>query len=142
MTAHYVETSALLNIVLEGNVKLSSALSTAPSLITSSLTFVEFERALLRRRADGTLTAAEETKARRWAREFASLCYVMELDRDVMERAKLPFGVEPVRTLDAMHLASIDLLAKKLGWLIVVACDDRVRENALALGFNVLPPAR
>jgi predicted nucleic acid-binding protein len=139
VTVHYVETSALLNIVLEGNVKLSSALSGAPSLITSSLTFLEFERALLRRRADGTLTAGDETKARKWAREFASLCYIMELDTDVMERAKLPFKVEPVRTLDALHLASIDVLAKKMGWLVVVACDHRVRQNAVALGFNVLP---
>lgn len=121
---------------------MARALSAAPSLITSSLTFVEFERALLRRRADGTLTAAEETKARRWAREFASLCYVMELDGDVMERAKLPFKVEPVRTLDALHLACVELLAKKMGWLIVVACDDRVRQNAIALGFDVLPPPR
>ena len=66
----------------------------------------------------------------------------MELDGDVMERAKLPFKIEPVRTLDALHLASIELLARKMGWLIVVACDDRVRQNALALGFNVLPAPR
>jgi len=66
----------------------------------------------------------------------------MELDGDVMERAKLPFKVEPVRTLDALHLACVELLAKKMGWLIVVACDDRVRQNAIALGFDVLPPPR
>ena len=49
------------------------------------------------------------------------------------------FKVEPVRTLDALHLASIELLAKKMGWLIVVACDERVRQTALAVGFDVLP---
>ncbi len=139
MSVHYVETSALLSIALEGNKTISKVLASAPSLITSSLTFVEFERALLRKRRDGTLTAAEEARARRWARELSNSCYLMEVDAEVLERAKVPFKVEPVRTLDALHLASIEVLAKKLGWLIVVSCDDRVRENALALGFHVLP---
>lgn len=139
MSVHYLETSALLNIALEGNRALSKALAAAPSLITSALTFVEFERGLLRSRRDGTITGPEEAKARRWARELSSDCYVMELDAEVLERAKLPFEVEPVRTLDALHLASIEVLAKKLGWLVVVSCDDRVRENAIALGFHVLP---
>lgn len=139
MSVHYVETSALLSIALEGNARLSAALASAPSLITSALTFVEFERAILRRRRDGTLTAAEETKAQRWVREFADACYVMDLDGDVLERAKVPFKIEPVRTLDALHLASIELLARRLGWLVVVSCDDRVRENAAALGFHLLP---
>ena len=47
---------------------------------------------------------------------------------------------EPVRTLEALHLDSIELLAKKLGWLTVVVCNERVRQNAL--GFKVLPPPR
>lgn len=42
-----------------------------------------------------------------------------------MDRAKLPFKVE--------------LLAKKTGLSIVVAFGERVRQNALALGFNVPP---
>lgn len=139
MSVHYLETSALLSIALEGNKAVSGALASAPSLITSSLTFVEFERGLLRSRREGTITSAEESRARRWARELSNSCYLMDLDAEVLERAKLPFKVEPVRTLDALHLASIEVLAKKLGWLIVVSCDDRVRENAIALGFHVLP---
>ena len=139
MSVHYLETSALLSVALEGNRDVSRALASAPSLITSMLTFVEFERGLLRSRRDGALTNAEESKARRWARELSNSCYLMELDAEVLERARLPFKVEPVRTLDALHLASIEVLAKKLGWLVVVSCDDRVRQNAVALGFHVLP---
>lgn len=139
MSVHYVESSALLSIALEGNAKLLAALDAAPSLITSSLTFVEFERAILRCRREGTVGTAEAARAQKRVAQVASACYLMELDADVLERAKLPFKVEPVRTLDALHLASIEVVAKKLGWLVVVSCDDRIRENALALGFHVLP---
>ena len=82
---------------------------------------------------------AEAARAQKRIGQVASACYLMELDADVLERAKLPFKVEPVRTLDALHLASIEVVAKKLGWLVVVSCDDRIRENALARGFHVLP---
>lgn len=139
MTVHYVDTSALLSIALEGNLPLSTALARARSLTTSALTVVEFDRGILRRRNDGTLNAKQEAQAQRWGRELAAACYLMAVDADVLDRARLPFKVEPVRTLDALHLASIDLLAKKLSFLVVVSTDERVRANALASGHQVLP---
>jgi hypothetical protein len=50
-----------------------------------------------------------------------------------------PTRVEPVRALDAIHLASA-LLAREV-WedLAVLSFDDRVRRNAVALGFTVVP---
>jgi hypothetical protein len=44
-----------------------------------------------------------------------------------------------VRALDAIHLASA-LLAREV-WeeLVVLSFDERVRSNAVALGFTVLP---
>jgi len=46
--------------------------------------------------------------------------------------------VEPVRTLDALHLASVVVVGAAVD-LDVATCDKRVRENADALGFKVLP---
>jgi hypothetical protein len=46
---------------------------------------------------------------------------------------------EPVRSLDAIHLASLRALDHELGGFEVASCDDRVRRNAIALGFAVAP---
>jgi hypothetical protein len=47
--------------------------------------------------------------------------------------------VEPVRVLDAVHLASIERLASALPNLVVISIDDRVRRNAEAFGLEVRP---
>jgi len=57
----------------------------------------------------------------------------------VLSRARQAFPVEPVRTLDALHLASVLAWDQAIDRLTVVSCDDRVRSNALALGFDVVP---
>lgn len=49
------------------------------------------------------------------------------------------FPVEPVRVLDAVHLASIERLASALPNLVVISIDDRVRRNAEAFGLEVRP---
>lgn len=41
--------------------------------------------------------------------------------------------------LDAFHLASIRVLDAEFGGLEVASCDERVRRNAAALGFAVIP---
>jgi hypothetical protein len=42
-----------------------------------------------------------------------------------------------VRTLDALHLATADLLDESPQLVTIVTRDARVRENALAMGFTV-----
>jgi hypothetical protein len=46
-----------------------------------------------------------------------------------------------VRTLDAVHLATLQILAEVLPDFDVASSDDGCRENAGALGFTVLPAA-
>ena len=45
--------------------------------------------------------------------------------------------MEPIRTLDAVHLATLDLLSELPPLVTVVTRDDRVRKNAEALGYAV-----
>ncbi|MBI3795873.1 MAG: hypothetical protein HY268_02755 [Deltaproteobacteria bacterium] len=47
--------------------------------------------------------------------------------------------LEPVRTLDAIHLASALFLRESFPDLLILSTDERVRHNALPLGFDVLP---
>jgi hypothetical protein len=66
---------------------------------------------------------------------------VIALEDEVLRWAREDFPEEPVRSLDAIHLASLRVVDNQLGAFEVATCDDRVRRNAAALGFAVLPPA-
>jgi predicted nucleic acid-binding protein len=105
--------------------------------VTSALTFAEAGRAILRARAAGRLTSAEEQAAVRALRTFERRCFVLDVDREVLERVRRPFPVEPIRTLDAVHLATAERLGEAPQLVTIVTRDDRVRDNARALGYVV-----
>lgn len=53
---------------------------------------------------------------------------------EVLARAGRRFPAEPIRTLDAIHLATADILGDPPPLVMIVTRDERVRENARALG--------
>ena len=55
----------------------------------------------------------------------------------VLARVGRPFPMEPIRTLDAIHLATAELLGEPPPLMVVVTRDARVRDNARALGYVV-----
>lgn len=61
----------------------------------------------------------------------------VELARPVLERALEPF-VKPVRTLDALHLASMDFLRRNGQTLKLASYDDRLITSARQLKFLVM----
>jgi predicted nucleic acid-binding protein len=134
----YVETSALLRVFLEGDDTLQPLLL-AGTCYTSALTFAEARRAIRRARFAGRLDPAGVQKARQRVAEFERWSEVVPISDSVLQGIGEEFPVEPVRTLDAVHLATIQLLAETLPELDLVSTDERVRENAKALGINVFP---
>jgi predicted nucleic acid-binding protein len=134
----YVETSALLRVLLDGDDALGPALS-GKGLFTSALTFVEAARAVSRARRERRIDAAEAREAGRQIAAFERSCDTIALEDDVLRRARERFPEEPVRTLDAIHLASLRVLDDALGGFEIASCDDRVRRNAAALGFTAIP---
>jgi len=134
----YVETSALLRVVLEGDETLQPLLL-AGTCYTSALTFAEARRAIRRARSTGRLGRAGAQIARRRVAELESWSEIIPIGEDVLRGTGEEFPVEPVRTLDAIHLATMQLLAETLPELDVVSADERVRENAKALGIKVVP---
>ncbi len=134
----YVETSALLRLLLDGDETLGPALS-REGLVTSSLTFLEASRAIARAHREARLDPVEAREAERQVAAFERSCDVVPLVDEVLRRAREGFPVEPVRSLDALHLASICLIDAELGGLDVASCDERVRVNAKALGFALIP---
>ena len=139
MPTLYVETSALLRVALEGDTALRRRFVAADRLVTSGLTWVEADRALRRALAARRFRGGAHGQARRWVDDFLASCDEIVLDASVLSRARQTFPVEPVRTLDALHLASVLAWDQAADRLTVASCDDRVRANALALGFDVVP---
>jgi predicted nucleic acid-binding protein len=135
----YVESSAVLAWLL-GEPKARAVrklLAGAERVVSSSLTAVECARALGRGRASKRLSARDELAALRLLDVAARSWDVHELTDRVLARARLPFPVEPVRTLDALHLATAALFLEALGRVALLSLDERLLANAAPLGFDV-----
>jgi len=136
----YLESSAILRGLLEADKAVLAAITPASKLLTSALTAVEVERALLRAFLDKRIGAEDRRAKRQWFRELLGACEIVELGASVLERGAQPFPLEPVRTLDALHLASAVLFEQAMGVAVgVLSVDERVRRNATELGLAVLP---
>jgi predicted nucleic acid-binding protein len=137
----YAESSAVLSWLLgepSQNLVLQ-LLRDAERVVSSSLTGVECARALARARASGRLSASDELAALRLLDVAESSWDVHELSGNVMAQARATFPVEPLRTLDALHLATAMVFHQALGAVALLSFNDRVRDNAQALGLSVLP---
>lgn len=62
---------------------------------------------------------------------------ILELQTDVLERATRPFP-RPVRTLDAIHLASVSFLRERGRDVRLATYDMRMAEAASAMGIPLL----
>jgi len=137
----YAESSAVLAWLLgePAGDDVRRLLAGAERVVSSTLTQVECARALARGVASGRLGRGDELAALRLLDEAAESWARMEMSGRVLARARTPFPVEPVRTLDALHLATAATFREELPDLVVVSLDERVRGNAEALGMAVAP---
>ena len=134
----YIESSALVAALLEHDAEALAELREIGRRITSVLTFAEAARALLRARVTHRITADEERSALRALRTFERHCAVVNVTDAVLTRASRQFPVEPIRTLDGVHLATLELLGEAPQLVTVVTRDKRVARNARALGYTVV----
>jgi len=132
-----MESSALVAALLERDKGARMSVRAGTRLVTSALTFAETARAILRARLTGRLSPDQEQAAVRALRTFSQRCFVADVNAATLARAGRPFPAEPIRTLDAIHLATAELLGEHPQLVTIVTRDSRVRENAQALGFTV-----
>lgn len=71
-------------------------------------------------------------------RELLARVAMLELAPEVLSRALEPFPV-PVRTLNALHLASAEFLRARGQALSLASYDDRMTRAAVALGIPLFP---
>jgi len=126
-------------VLLEGDLVLTATLAAAPVVFTSDLTIVEASRGLRRARLQGRLDAKGLRDGQQRLIRFSRACHTMALNVLILDRARRDFPVEPVRTLDALHLATIKLWDETVGPVSVFSTDTRVRANAAAWGLTLLP---
>lgn len=137
----YAESSAVLAWLFgeDAGEDVWPTLEAADRVVASDLTTVEVLRGIGRAVFSGLATEADGAERSGEYRRVASQWTFLRLDGPVLERAARPFPEEPIRTLDALHLASA-LGAREAGEdVTVLSLDRRVRENAESLGFDVVP---
>ena len=137
----YAETSAVVGWRLGEQLGSSvrRALQGAQSVFSSDLTLIEGDRALHRAAATGRISPDEVRRARTLLASGADHWSVHTITPRVVELARGPFPGELMRALDAIHLATALVIRDIYPDLRVLSLDQRVRENAAALGFEVVP---
>jgi predicted nucleic acid-binding protein len=131
----YVESSALLSAIVERDPGAMRAIRRPGRRVTSALTIAESHRAIVRAGSTRRIDQEQTRAATRALRAFAARCDLVAVTDDVLLRAGRPFPVEPVRTLDAIHLATAESLGEPPAIITIVTRDARVRDNAVALGY-------
>ena len=136
-TTRYVESSALVAALLEHDSAARSSIRATGRRVTSALTLAEAACAIVRGRTTGRLSEVDERAAVRGLQVFARRCDLVSVTDAVLARVGRPFPVEPIRTLDAVHLATAEQLGEPPALVTVITRDARVRDNARALGYDV-----
>jgi predicted nucleic acid-binding protein len=138
MTWAYFDTSVLVKrYVDEAGRREVLRLLRRHQCVTSVVLPVEFRAALRRRTTDGSLDARRIPEIlRRFAvdREFWAL---IEVTSEVLQTAENLVTAHPLRTLDAIHVASAKLFADRLSMseLTFVSADTRQTAAAAAAGM-------
>ncbi len=119
--------------------EIGAVLATTREVITSCLTWVECDRVLHRYKALGGRPADTILDAQERLLAIRQGWISMEITEECQRIASGEFPLEPVRTLDALHLATAVVAQGWLGPIHVLSLDQRIRDNARLLGFSLQP---
>jgi uncharacterized protein with PIN domain len=137
----YAESSAVLAWLLgePAAVAVRQVLAGAERVVASTLTPLECARALARGVTLGTLDHDAARDAGRLLAHATQGWALLEMTGSPVNRAARAFPVEPVRTLDALHLSAALEFHGALGAITMLSLDERIRDNAGALGMETGP---
>lgn len=137
----YAESSAVLAWLLDetAGTFVRKTLSESEIVVASDLTLIECDRVLHRAGALGELTEAEVADRRAHLATAAAHWHVLRLGPEIVDRARQPFPGDPIRTLDAVHLASVLVARSAVAGLALLSLDERIRSVGRKLGLTLLP---
>jgi predicted nucleic acid-binding protein len=134
----YFDTSALVKrYVDEPGRRQVQQLLRRHDCVTSAILPVELRSALRRRVAERTLDSSRVSEILKRVAGDRAYWTVIEVGTEVLSGAQALVSVHPLRTLDAIHVASAQLFAARLSIsdLIFVSADKRQTEVASAIGL-------
>ena len=137
----YAESSAVLAWLLgeAAGLPVRNLLAAADTVLASDLTLIECDRVLIRAVALGEISEAEAADRRARLNTAAGHWHQLRIEGEIVERARRRFPAEPLRTLDAIHLASALVARSALPGLEFLTLDDRLRTSARSLGLPSQP---
>lgn len=136
MSAVYFETSAVL-CWLFGESKAPEVIRVingAETIATSQLTMIEARRAVTRAVHRTLVSVADGRRLEGLLRHECFGWTIMAIDEAIAERAGQPLPAEPVRSLDAIHLATAVEFIAAFPDLTMLSFDTTIRDNCRALG--------
>lgn len=130
--ALYLDTSVVLRATLETGTTpdVEARIATSRILVTSRLSLVESARALirarqLRRASEKDLSIVQSELDSLWSR-----CEIWELTESVCALACHVAPGKPLRTLDALHLATFLTARRRIEGLELLTVDHHLKEAA------------
>ncbi len=115
-----------------------SVLQNAEFVVTSDLTLIECDRAFYRACFLGEFSK-DRFEELRGLRRVAAGWVRLRITDDIVERARGPFPEEPIRSPDALHLASVLEVLALIPQIAILTLDGRVRRCGRAMGLQVFP---
>ena len=137
----YAESSAVLAWLLgeAAGRRVREVLRHAELVMASDLVLIECDRVLIRAVTLGEIDEAKAADRRAYLNAAASHWHLCRLSLDIVDRAGHAFPAEPVRTLDAIHLASALAVRSTVPSTELLSLDDRIRRAGEQLGFRLQP---
>jgi predicted nucleic acid-binding protein len=137
----YAESSAVLAWLLgeEADYRVREVLRRAALVAASDLVLLECDRVLIRAVALGEIDEVTAADRRVLLNAAAAHWHLWRVSSEIVDRARRPFPVEPVRTLDAIHLASALAARSAVPGIELLSLDDRIRQSGKQLGFRLQP---
>jgi predicted nucleic acid-binding protein len=134
----YFDTSALIKrYVDEAGRREVLQLLRRHQCVTSAVLPVEFRSALRRRVTDGSLDGRRVPEILKRCTADREFWWLVEVTGQVLQAAEELVAAHPIRTLDAIHVASAQLFAARLAVseLTFVSADSRQTAVAAAVGM-------
>jgi predicted nucleic acid-binding protein len=137
----YAESSAVLAWLLGEEIghSVREVLRRAEFVMASDLTLLECDRVLIRAVTLGETDEATAADRRAHLNAAAAHWHLWRVSSDIVDRARHPFPAEPVRTLDAIHLASALAVRSTVPGVELLSLDERIRKAGEQLGFRLQP---
>lgn len=136
----YFDTSALVKCyVEEAGTDAALGLAARHAVVSSALAMVELVGALRRQEASRMLTRGQREAALLRLQVDRTHWTLLEVDAQVVARAEALTRAQPIKTLDAVHLASVLILQAEIGLRPpFITGDTQQRRAAEALGLDVV----